>query len=385
MKITLSKLTATTAAFLVIVTCGTGASGPAGQPYPPPVELHIPLPPSPASADGKIHLVYEVHATNFGSGHLQVAQFEAFDEATGAPLATYTGESSVAAVLRRLGQKPDEGQVDVLAPGRRGIFHVWITVEPDAVPERIRHRFSFVNDGPDGEVMRRELTAGTVTVAPPRLTIGPPLRGDNWLAANGPSNTSGHRRAMVARDGVGRIAQRWAVDWVQLKGDTTREGAAEDNSNYFAWGQDALAVADGVVASVKDGIPENVPGIDSRAVPITNDTIGGNYVILDVGDGNYAFYAHLQPGSLRVALGDRVKRGDVLGLVGNSGNSTEPHLHFHIADRDSPLGAEGLPYVFDAFDIVGTVADFGSPPQMHDSERRTNEIPLANVIVNFPE
>ena len=67
-------------------------------------------------------------------------------------------------------------------------------------------------------------------------------------------------------------------------------------------------------------------------VPITLETVGGNNVIMEIGDGLYAFYAHLQPGSLRVKVGDKVRRGQVLGLLGNSGNSSEPHLHFHICN-----------------------------------------------------
>ena len=95
---------------------------------------------------------------------------------------------------------------------------------------------------------------------------------------------------------------------------------------------------------VKDGIPENVPGINSRAVPITLEMpLAGNHVILDIGGGRFAFYAHLQPGSLRVKLGDKVRRGQVLGLVGNSGNSTEPHLHFHIENvQIRPWAPEGF-------------------------------------------
>jgi murein DD-endopeptidase MepM/ murein hydrolase activator NlpD len=82
-------------------------------------------------------------------------------------------------------------------------------------------------------------------------------------------------------------------------------------------------------------------------VPITSETVAGNHIVLDLGGGRYAFYAHFQPGSLKVKVGDRVTRGQVIGLVGNSGNSTEPHLHFHISDGVSPLGSEGLPYVLD--------------------------------------
>jgi murein DD-endopeptidase MepM/ murein hydrolase activator NlpD len=158
-----------------------------------------------------------------------------------------------------------------------------------------------------------------------------------------------HRRALIPIAGRARIAQRFAIDWVQLNAarDATHDGDGKQNKNYSAWGKKALAVADATVVAVKDGIPENVPGIASRAVPITLDTVGGNYVVLDLGGKRYAFYGHLQPKSLRVKAGERVKRGQVLGLVGNSGNSTEPHLHFHVADAPAPLGAEGQPYAFD--------------------------------------
>jgi murein DD-endopeptidase MepM/ murein hydrolase activator NlpD len=122
----------------------------------------------------------------------------------------------------------------------------------------------------------------------------------------------------------------------------TFSGDRLKNESYFAYGADAIAVADGIVVATKDSIPQNIPGPTSRAVPITLETVGGNHVIIDIGGGRYAFYAHLQPGSLRVKVGDRVRRGQVVGLVGNSGNSTEPHLHFHIADGVSPLGSEGM-------------------------------------------
>ena len=113
------------------------------------------------------------------------------------------------------------------------------------------------------------------------------------------------------------------------------------NSNYYAYGTPLLAVADGIVVETKDSIPENVPGANSRAVTIDMITVGGNHVALDIGGGKYALYAHVQPGSLKVKVGDRVKRGQVLALLGNSGNSTEPHVHFQIADGPTFLSSEG--------------------------------------------
>jgi murein DD-endopeptidase MepM/ murein hydrolase activator NlpD len=206
--------------------------------------------------------------------------------------------------------------------------------------------------------------------------ISPPLRGDNWQAGNGPSNTSGHRRTILPIDGKAHIAQRFAIDWVQLNPDgKTYTGDPLDNKNYRAYGSQALAVADGTIVAVKDGIPQNIPGENSRAVPITLETVGGNHVILDLGKGRYAFYAHLQPGSLKVKIGDHVKRGQVLGLVGNSGNSTEPHLHFHIGDSNSPLGSEGIPYVFESFEAK---ARADAPLVKHRME-----IPTEDEIVSF--
>ena len=122
----------------------------------------------------------------------------------------------------------------------------------------------------------------------------------------------------------------------------------------------------------------------SRAVPITLETVGGNHVILDIGNGHYAFYAHLQPGSLRVKMGDRVKKGATLGLVGNTGNSTEPHLHFHLADSNSPLGSEGIPYVHETLDVVGRCTSIMVGCTVGAAETKRRIMPQANEIVRFP-
>jgi murein DD-endopeptidase MepM/ murein hydrolase activator NlpD len=260
-------------------------------------------------------------------------------------------------------------------------IHLWLTFDKPELPHP-SHRLSFmVGDYP--EALSIDCAGVLVTNRP--VVISPPLRGGEWLAANGPSNNSGHRRAMIPVGGGVHIAQRFAIDFVQLREDgRTHTGDPKDNKNYRCYGTDALAVADGVVVAVKDGIPENVPGANSRAVPITLETVGGNHVILDLGNGHFAFYAHLQPGSLKVKQGDKVRRGQVLGLVGNSGNSTEPHLHFHISNANSPLGSEGLPYSFQSFEVQGK--GFGWKPGSTNStiEKREMEMPLELEVIRFP-
>ena len=162
------------------------------------------------------------------------------------------------------------------------------------------------------------------------------------------------------------------------------------NEEFLAWGKDALAVADGRVVQIKDGLPENVGGPMARAVPVDLETVAGNHVVIEIAPAQYAFYAHLQPGSLRVRVGDRVRRGQVVGLVGNSGNSTEPHLHFHIVDAIAPgtstLGAEGIPYAT-SFEVVGRCQLSASGIQCTHSApvRLTDAVPLQNQLVRFPE
>ncbi|HEX2660814.1 MAG TPA: M23 family metallopeptidase, partial [Polyangia bacterium] len=135
----------------------------------------------------------------------------------------------------------------------------------------------------------------------------------------------------------------------------------------------------------RDGMAENTP--TEPLPPPTIESAPGNYVVEQLDDGRFALYAHMRPGSPRVKVGDRVRRGQVLGLVGNSGNSTGPHLHFHITDGPSPLGSNGLPYVFDRFDLLATVdlddpnapVVFTPPPQ-----ERHDLLPKNGDIVAFP-
>lgn len=307
------------------------------RPFGIPADLHVPVPPTPVLLDGKTHLIYELQITNTGDGAMALKRLEVLGD--GKKLAEFEGQS-----LNGIIHREDETGEDkrLIPPGLRAVAFLDVALGAgEAPPAELRHRLGV-------EDLVTEGGAATVVKARPPV-LGPPLHGGGWLAANGPSNTSIHRRALITIDGGSHIAQRFAIDWLRFAGDQkTYQGDPKDNKNYHAYGSEALAVADGTVVEVKDGIPENVPGLTSRAVPITLETVGGNHVVLDLGGGYYAFYAHLQPGKLRVKMGDKVKRGQVLGLVGNSGNSTEPHLHFHVSNGISPLGSEGLPYVLES-------------------------------------
>lgn len=151
-------------------------------------------------------------------------------------------------------------------------------------------------------------------------------------------------------------------------------------------------MADGRVADLKDGLAENVGSNERAARVITLDNVVGNFITLDLDHGRFAVYAHLQPGSLEVKLGDRVRAGQLLALLGNSGNSEAPHLHFHLVDANSPLGAEGIPYEFEQFDQLGVTGgpdllDGGAPWKAEAGAKpvpRRREFPLDNAVVVFP-
>jgi hypothetical protein len=224
------------------------------------------------------------------------------------------------------------------------------------------------------------------------VVISPPLQGDRWVVGNGCCDTiTPHRGALVPVNGGLHVSQRFAIDFVQLQPDgRLYTGPSHDVSSYPYFGVPVLSVADGVVVNRMDDQPEQVPL--KPVVDVTAENAGGNFLVVDIGHGNYAFYAHMQPGSLRARLGDRVKLGQVLGLLGNSGNTDAPHLHFHMMDGPAPLGSNGLPYEFTSFEGQGVASSLD--PMMAGKAApidgaalagpHSGQLPLNLQVISFP-
>jgi murein DD-endopeptidase len=350
------------------------------KPQTPPLDIVVPMPPQAFKAGGHWNLCYEIHAVNYGKWDAALTRLQIVSDNPAATILADYYDSELYLLLSRPGQ--DTIKKEVIGPGSVAVIYLWVTVETlDQIPARLRHRIMMrIGDYPEAITLEGVPVAVNKSAVP---VISAPLEGDNWLAGNGPSNTSAHRRALIPINGRADISQRYAIDWVRLNPEgKTYLGDSKDNKSYRAYGAEIHAVADGVVMQIKDGIQQNVPG-DTRAVPMTLETIGGNHVITEIADGVFAFYAHMQPGSVRVKVGDHVRRGQVLGLVGNSGNSTEPHLHFHLCNANSELGCEGLPYALASFDLQGNGWGYNSSESKSPPSKVEMQIPVENDVVRF--
>jgi hypothetical protein len=304
-------------------------------------------------ADDRRHLVYELELINPTPITITVDKVETVDPATDEVLSVLEGDG-VAAVMVPFGAKPGA----TLNPGAAGFILMDASLPKDAdVPATLVHDFTLSfepNPGLPGE----ERSGSTDVIRDRPVVIGRPLKGARWVVVNGCCAAfNSHRSAVNPVNGAFHVSERFAIDFVQLDAEGRLfVGPPDELSSYPFYGADVVSVASGVVVRTQDGLPDNTP-VGSLPPDLSLETAGGNYVVVDIGAGHFAFYAHLQPGSVKVDVGDHVKRGQVLGSLGNSGNSDAPHLHFHVVDTPSPLASDGLPYEFRAFASEGTIAN----------------------------
>jgi hypothetical protein len=340
--------------------------------------------------DGRVHLQYELELTNTVPLPVDVTSVEVLGD--GRRVELVDGDA-LRAAMAPLGS---ETGTTVQLPGS-SVAVVWLDLSFDSLrqlPERVRHRVTVdVGEGlPVGPTIVSTGGAARLAQRAP-VVIGAPLAGGRWIAVGGAQGP--HRRALQAVDGHLRLGQRFAVDFAALLDADGRSHVGPNgvNSSFFAYGQPALAVGDATVVSAVDRLPDQIPN-HNEDVPLAD--AGGNEVILDLGDGTYVGYGHLEPGSVRVKAGQRVRRGDVLGLVGNSGNSTGPHLHLQVMNAASFLDAEGLPFVIDDFRLDGVVptldellaADTDGTPMPVDAASagaRQREGIVGFDVVTFPD
>ena len=348
--------------------------------------------------DGQYHAVYELAFTNTRPETATLKKIAVLDASDASPvIATYEGDALLGR-LRTLGNTA-AGNPDIAFNGTR-LFLLHLSFDSrDAIPPRLRHHLDLLGPtGPgDPTIIPLSYTGAPFELGRPRVPVlGPPLAGKGWVALNGCCEADrGHRTTVLPVNGQLYFAQRYAIDWMRLD-DQGRfvHGDPSDVRNYTAYGADVLAVANGTAVDTLNTLDDQVPPNDPDPRTITVQTVLGNHIVLAIGDGLFAFFAHLQKGSVTVKPGDQVKRGQVLGKVGNTGNASAPHLHFHLVDGASAIGSNGLPYVIDRFELAGqlpaeqfahaaSLEGDWSQGRFAQPLRRHEQFPLDLVIVNF--
>jgi len=336
--------------------------------------------------DGKDHVEYELLVVNVFSEPVTLSSVAVLDPA-GKQLMRIEG-ATLAAATQTLFAKT---ATPVIPASAAVSVDVDLMLPPDAAPERVTHRIAYTLKA-DSELA---LMVGSLEVdAPevainhqPAIVIRPPLKGNGWLATTACCTPNVHRDERVAIDGV-RIetAETFAIDWTKVKNDRLFDGDGKSVEQYYGFGEDVFAVADGTVVSVHDGMPDQTPFI--FMVPKSKSDYGGNNLILEIAPNVFAWYAHLRQGSLTVKIGDAVKAGAPIAKLGNTGPSEGPHLHLGLIDKPDPLAGRSLPFVFDRFTLVGAIDfDVSKGDQLvilPDSRQVRFAYPLYGGIQNYP-
>lgn len=364
--------------------------------------------------DGKYHVAYELGLQNASAVTATIDKIDVVDAKNPATvIASFAGSQLVDATCEfgdcnRLRLLPSQPAENATIPAQEGrVVLVDFSMDTlDGAPTQVLHHLYAQGAARPGNapvVPIDYLAAPYVIGGRSPMVIGPPLKGDNWVAMNGCCEPGfPHRDSVAPFNGHLYNPQRFAIDWIQLdENGRLFEGDPKKNESYGYYGSEIIAVGDGTVVATLDELEPNTPGILPANDPaqmknLTVENVDGNHIVIDLGDGVFVFYAHLQKGTLKVKVGDRVTKGQSLALLGNTGNSNAPHLHMQLMDTASVLGSDGLPYVIDSFDYDGQIdpqqiwdadtfigGDFFGPGKLAKPERRTNELPMAWAIVDF--
>lgn len=341
-------------------------------------------------SDGRVHVDYDLITTNGFTAPVTLDSIEVRDGKK--VVLTLSGKALEAHTFQLVSTTPTVNipasaavntLVDVVLP--RSYGRSW--------PKQLTHeiRYTLPSDAPIRTAIGSTIVHGP-TIQTSRETpirISPPLRGSGWMDANGCCGdpTSAHRMLLLPSNGAFQTPEIFAIDWIRETNGSifTGDGSKLSDSPYY--GTPIHAVANGIVVSAINNRPEVPPNTSTAQNQTLHNPAdySGNSVIERIGPDQYATYAHMQPGSVRVKAGQRVKGGQVIGLLGNSGNSTFPHLHFGLVNRPD-FFSDSVPLAFSSFTVEGTASEGSKPGTFKITgkpHRATQAEPLIADVINF--
>ncbi|MFB2598160.1 M23 family metallopeptidase [Herbiconiux sp. P17] len=349
--------------------------------------------------DGKVHLAYELLLTNAVALPYAVDSLDIADAATGETVLSI-GPDDIQSKITRLGDDAEgTGETGPITIGQSETWIAWIdvAVDPDAVPESLQSTANGTLQRPDGQSVEVDAIINTTPVSDEEAqVVSSPVAAGDWYMSEGCcSNFTHHRNGFAPINGQGLVPQRFAVDFYKVDADgKTWEGDPSKPESYFSYRQPILSATSGTVVRSVDSFDNSTSLPGPPPIPPIIETVG-NHVVIEIAPGRYLLYGHMDPGSVKVKVGDTVKAGDELGLIGTSGNSTTPHLHFQLQTEPTFFPTDSLPWVFDQFTLLGSVPDriwdddLGLQPTGQlpfdkiDPSPRTNEMPLDRTVVRL--
>ena len=338
--------------------------------------------------DGRAHLAYELRLTNITSADLTLERVRVLDPSRGGLVVDELSGDELDSRIIVFGAPPNKR----FGPGVSGLLFMDVTYRSGArLPDELEYRFDVSTSEPTGLAERFRAGPTRVSQVEP-AQLGAPLFGERWLAGEGCCDTiTSHRGAIFPIDGTFYAPERFAIDWVRVgKNGRLYDGPRDELSSYPTYGARIRSVADGRVVGTRDDQPEQTPGQFPNGLAL-ND-FGGNYVVIKISEGQYAYYAHLQKGSngVRVQPGEQVEKGQIIGKLGNTGNTDAPHLHFMLIDGKAPLTSGALPFEIGSFRTQGTLTNYdaflgGAKAEISPEQRgeQRDRLPLHRTINDF--
>ena len=390
MRIRYLVMLVTTLGLAVTVPSAPGAAADTGQPHPL-VGMHAEAMHAPwrvPGDDGRDHLAYQLEVTNLMAVPAALTAVSVRDE-QGRQLQFRTGDD-LAMRVQDLGSGVITAEI---APSASAVVLMDVPIAPDRDVSAIRTSvgYSVAQGHALPHIVERigldwtTVSALTPISTTPLPVLVPPVRGTDWVNSNAFGDPlTGHSGARMTKGTRLHANEAFAIDFIQLIDGASHTGDGTANEDYYAWGEPVVSSTAGTVISVRDGMPAIPPGAFPEDLT-SIDQAGGNSVVVKAADDVYLLYGHLQAGSIPVKPGDRVKVGQRLGLLGNSGNSTGTHLHFQVSNGPDVMNADSIPFVFDAFTRTATITvdAAGGPVLTQQTKRFTDVYPTTLSILSF--